>query len=354
MEILYMMTKTFQLPREIAIGKHVYGEIPNIWNNLHLGQRAGIVVSNTSKRVAGNDIEKILQRVGHSVTMIETNNSDIDSLDTVNNIVNDVGIDYLVGIGGGKIIDVSKLSAYQNQIPFISIPTIAAHDGIVSSRASIIEDGKNVSYTVDTPVAMLANTNIIASAPSRYLIAGCGDIMSNRTAILDWKMANRLHNEKISNSAIAISEMSSQTIEESADSINPMMESSVKLVIKSLVSSSLSMCIAGTSCPASGSEHMFSHALDQIAEKRALHGEQCAMGSILSMYFHGKDWQSHKKILEKIGVPVTLSDIGLNREDVINALMIAHTIKPERHTIFDVGITEEVAEKAIRITKIDK
>ena len=52
------------------------------------------------------------------------------------------------------------------------------------------------------------------------------------------------------------------------------------------------MSIAGSSRPASGSEHMFSHALDRIAPKPALHGEQCGVGTIMMMYLHGGNWQT--------------------------------------------------------------
>ena len=56
-----------------------------------------------------------------------------------------------------------------------------------------------------------------------------------------------------------------------------------------MISSGMAISIAGNSRPASGSEHKFSHALDMIAPKPALHGEQCGVGTIMMMYLHGGD-----------------------------------------------------------------
>ena len=71
-------------------------------------------------------------------------------------------------------------------------------------------------------------------------------------------------------------------------------EEGVRLVVKALISSGVAMSIAGTSRPASGGEHKFSHWLDSNCNNPALHGEQCGLGSIITMYLHGGDWKRIK------------------------------------------------------------
>ncbi len=122
--------------------------------------------------------------------------------------------------------------------------------------------------------------------------------------------------------------------------------------MKALVASGVAMSIAGSSRPASGSEHKFSHALDEVAPKPALHGEQCGVGTIMCMYLHGGNWQEIRSSLETIGAPTNAAQLGIEEEYIIEALLHAHTIRPERYTILGTGLTREAAEKVAKITGV--
>ncbi len=258
---------------------------------------------------------------------------------------------YLLGVGSGKSIDVAKLSATELKIPFISVPTAASHDGIVSSRASI-RDGKTVtSVEANAPMASLQIQKFIANAPYRLLAAGCADIISNYTAVSDWELAYRLRNEPFSEYAAALSRMTAKIVLDSVDSIKPDLESSVRIVVKALVSSGVAMSIAGSSRPASGSEHMFSHALDMVAPKPALHGEQCGVGTIMMMYLHGGDWERIRDGLKKLHAPTTAAELGVEDKYYIGALLLAHTIV-QKDTPYSVQAYPEAAERVAKITKV--
>ena len=127
--------------------------------------------------------------------------------------------------------------------------------------------------------------------------------------------------------------MAARVIIENADSIKPDHETSARLVVKALVSNGVAMSIAGSSRPASGSEHMFSHAFYRIAPKPALHGEQCGVGTIMMMYLHGGNWQEIRDALKKIGAPATAEELGIEDKYIVEALLHAHSIRPERYTI---------------------
>ena len=132
--------------------------------------------------------------------------------------------------------------------------------------------------------------------------------------------------------------MSAKMITDNVDSIKPGLEESARLVVKTLFSSGMAISIAGSSRPASGSEHTFSHALDKILDKPCLHGEQCGVGTILMMYLYGGD------CLKAVGAPTSAKELGISDENVIDALTMAHTIRPERYTILgDNGISEDAA-----------
>jgi glycerol-1-phosphate dehydrogenase [NAD(P)+] len=120
------------------------------------------------------------------------------------------------------------------------------------------------------------------------------------------------------------------------------------MVTKALVSSGVAMSIAGSSRPASGGEHKFGHALERIIPGKVLHGEACGLGSIMTMYLHGGDWQRIRSALKTIGAPTTPAEAGIPDEAAVQALLTAKKIRPERFTILDMGLTNESAERLVR------
>src|SRR3989454_928348 len=262
-------------------------------------------------------------------------------------------IDFALGGGGGRSIDVAKCASFNAGVPFVRVPTAASHDGVVSSRASIQKDGEEVSLAAPAPIAVIMDTGIIAESPFRLLASGCGDIISNLTAVKDWALGRNLRNEYYSSYATALSELAARLLIENAHTIKPRLEESAWFVAKALVSSGVAMSIAGSSRPASGSEHKFSHALDKLAKKPALHGEQWGVGTIMMMYLHGGNWEEVRNALLAIGAPTTARALGLTDDEVLEALIHAHEIHPERYTILgDAGLTHDAAERLAHITKV--
>jgi glycerol-1-phosphate dehydrogenase [NAD(P)+] len=169
---------------------------------------------------------------------------------------------------------------------------------------------------------------------------------------MDWQLAHRLRNEEYSEYAAALSGMTARMIVEMAPTIRPGMEESAKTVVKALISSGVAMSIAGSSRPASGSEHKFAHALNRIAPGKALHGELCGLGTIAMMYLHGGDWETIREALIYVGAPTRAEELDIDPEVIIEALINAHRIRPERYTILDTGLTRKAAEKAAKVTKL--
>ncbi len=268
-------------------------------------------------------------------------------------LVRDESADWVIAVGGGSIIDVAKLASFKTGVPFISFPTTASHDGIASANASIKDLGSKTSVKAVPPVAVIADVKVIKTAPYRYLAAGVGDTISNLTAVKDWQLAHRIKGEYYSEYAASLSLMSAKMVIRNADIIRLGNEESVRKVIKALISTGVAMSIAGSSRPASGAEHLFSHALDMLAEKPALHGEQVGVGTIIMAYLHGLKWERVRETLKRVGAPTTAYELGIEPELIIEALTIAHTIRPERYTILGKdGLTREAAEKAAKITGV--
>ena len=336
---------TIELPRLVIVGRGVIKKIGEVLCNFNF-KKALIVTGRKTLEIAGLQASSILRENGLDVKIIVVNEANLETVNLVKTKSFDEKPDVIIGVGGGKIIDVAKLGATYVKLPFISVPTTASHDGISSCVASIKGLGRPYSIKANVPIAVLGDSTIISESPYRFTASGCGDVISKVVAVSDWKMAHEEKGEYYGEYASSLAVMSSTIVRSNASNIRDRLESGYRVLLEALVSCGVAMSIAGSSRPCSGSEHLFSHALDLIAPNSALHGEQCSVGTILMAKLHNLDWESLARDLKIIGVPTTAKELGVSREDVVKALLIARTIRPERFTILNkVNLTRELAEK---------
>ncbi|MCP1662423.1 glycerol-1-phosphate dehydrogenase [NAD(P)+] [Methanocalculus sp. AMF5] len=335
-----------QLPRDVVIGHDALDQVPRVLDDLALGSSILLLSGPITSATAGKRVASLLEG-RFDITPFITDRIDPATIRSVEEAGG--GADIIVAVGGGRVIDSAKIASFNLDCQFVSIPTAASHDGIASSRASVPTEEGSSSLDAHPPVAVIADTGIIAEAPHRLLASGCADIISNYTAILDWELSSRLRGERVSEYAVALSRMTAEILVNDAHLIRPNTEESAWIVTKALVSSGVAMSIAGSSRPASGGEHKFGHALQGLAQGKILHGEACGIGTIISMYLHGGDWRGIRDSLRKIGAPTTPADVGIPDTVVAEALVRAKEIRPERFTIFDMGITAESAASLVRM-----
>ena len=346
-----MSNRKIQMPREVYIDPGIIKNTGEICRSLHLDKKILIVTGHHTYDVGAKPVMESLEREDIDWDVVKVSNASYESISEVEEYITpDTTV---LGIGGGRVIDVAKMSSHNKGVYFVSMPTTASHDGIVSPMASIKDPNTSTSAKAQSPIAVIADTEVIAQSPFRLLSAGCADLIANFTAVKDWQLAHRLKHEPISESATALSIMSAHLITDNIENIKPNLEPSARIVMKSLFSGGMAISIAGSSRPASGSEHLFSHALDKILEKPALHGEQCGIGTIMMMYLHGGDWKAIQNALKSVHAPTTAAEIGISDDDIIEALMMAHTIRPERYTILgDNGISKEAAYELAYKTEV--
>ncbi|MDK2790210.1 MAG: glycerol-phosphate dehydrogenase [Methanothermococcus sp.] len=280
---------------------------------------------------------------------------DLNDLDSI--VKNAKEYDSIIGIGGGKSLDIGKFISYHIEKPFISVPTTASNDGIASPIVSI----KQPSFMAESPIAIIADVDIIKKSPKKLLSAGMGDIVSNITAVLDWKLAHKETGEKYSDSSGIFSKTIAMELIDYV--LNSNLDEYPKKLVKALIASGITISIAHSSRPASGSEHLFSHALDHLKKEydlktNSLHGEQCGIGTIAVSYLHNQEdmlkFETMEKIknsLEKVGAPIDKKGLGIDEDILIEALSIAHKIR-DRHTILRNGLTKEQAREILEKTEI--
>ncbi|MCL4343158.1 MAG: NAD(P)-dependent glycerol-1-phosphate dehydrogenase [Candidatus Thermoplasmatota archaeon] len=345
--------KVMQFPRDVIVGHSILHNIPSLVPLYSRGKGVLIITGNITYGVTGREVESMLKDARIETQVIKTGDATYENLVKCEEEARGIKPGIMIGVGGGSKIDLTKKSAFDLDVPFISVPTSPSHDGIASPRATIKKGSLVLSENARMPVAIVADTSVLIKAPYRYLAAGAADVISNVTAVLDWKLANRIKGEEVSSSAATLAEYAATELMEKAHMILPGVEESAWLVTKQILASGTAMAIASSSRPASGSEHLFSHAIEMTGKGTAIHGELCALGTVATMFLHGGDWKKLASVFKQINISIRAADYGLTSEDVIHALSTAHSIRPERYTILgESDLSHSAAERALEITEI--
>ena len=342
-----------QLPREVLIGRQILNRVGDICRQLGLGASALILAGPHTHNIAGKRVISSLRERGYETSFLLVRESTMRQVKEVTEAIKESRSRIVLGVGGGKVIDVTKLASFYGNIPFISVPTAASHDGISSDRASVTDLEKPTSITAQAPLGIIADTEIVAQSPYKLTASGCGDIIAKYTAVRDWELAHKLKGEYYGEYASNLALMSAKLVMKNAKTICQNTEEGLRIVLEALLSCGVAMSIAGSSRPCSGSEHLFSHALTMRTPKPALHGEQCGVGAIMMAYLQKRDWRMVRERLKIIGAPVTSKELGVEPKDIVEALTLAHKIRPERYTILgSEGLTREAAENLAKTTGV--
>ena len=342
-----------QLPREVIVGNGVLTRVTEVVQRLGLTGSALIVAGHTSYEIAGQQVHDLLQQKNMNVDTILVKTATSQDILKVEERIKEWKPRVVIGVGGGTKIDAAKLSASRQGTPFISVPTTLSHDGIASPLASVKGLEKPYSVMAQAPMAIIADTDVIAQAPWRSVISGCGDAIAKFTAVKDWRLAHKENGEYYGEYAASLALMSAKLVIQNAKLIQPGNDEGLRVLLEALISCGVAMSIAGSSRPCSGSEHLFSHALDMVKCPHAMHGEQCGVGSILSAYLHRANWKRIRDSLKQIGAPTTAAELDVSDEDLVKAFELAASIRPERYTIFHkLNLTREVCEKTAKMTGV--
>ncbi len=262
--------------------------------------------------------------------------------------------DSLLGIGGGKVQDVCKFASFISKKNFFSVPTTLANDGLCSPIAVLkMKNGFTKSIGTKLPVAIFVDTNIIMNSPIELMKAGIGDILSNYTAIYDWKLAEQNNKDQINDFALSISDIAFNVINNiSKTDVEIKNKDFIKQLAEAIVLSGIAMYIAGTSRPCSGAEHLFSHTIDRLYMKNNLHGKQVALGSIVTAYLQGRDYMTLLNLLKKYEIDVKPESLNLSYDEFINCWKHAKESRKDRYTILNEIKDDELIKKLKQIYNI--
>ena len=239
------------------------------------------------------------------------------------------GTDALLGFGGGKALDVAKYAAFLARLPYVAVPTSLSNDGFCSPQSSLTLAGKRRSLPSRMPFGVVVDTEVCLRAPAILWWAGVGDLVSKFTAVNDWKLAFHACGTAIDDLAALLSDATVfQFIarpEHDAEG--------VKLLATAMLFNGIAMEMCGSSRPASGSEHLISHALDAGSRRPRLHGLQVGVATYIVSRLQGRDHEPVAALLDRTNFWQAFASDRLDREEWLTAVRLAPGIKPDFYTI---------------------
>lgn len=333
------------IPSILEVGK---GNINNVGNLIKKGgfKKVSLYFGEGLYDLFGDGIVKSIANANIEVSKVETVMTlDFEEIGVKSfEIPNEV--EALIGIGGGKAIDAVKYMSFLTKLPFISIPTSTSNDGFSSSGASLMLKGRRKSFPAKTPYGIIVDIDVIKGAPEKFIYSGIGDLVSNITALYDWKFEEENGRAVVDDFAVMISKKAVNSfVRTQFQTVKD--DLFLKELVDSLALNGIAMEIAGNSSPASGAEHLISHALDSFLEVPQLHGIQVGIATYIMAKIQNHRFERVTKVLMETGFFNYVETLKMKKEDFKKAVEIAPVIKPNRYTYIHVPNNIEAAKKII-------
>jgi len=343
-------------PAFLEVGTNLAPSFLTILRIQHLQPKRILFLADpTTFAIGGDALIRALRRTGIHVCRVKVENS---KEKTVNRIMSRIRLcraGLVIGYGGGKVLDVAKLAAGRARTKFLSFPTILSNDGIASPVAIIKDDeGIPVSHLTRPPWGVIVDIGVVRRAPIRHLRAGIGDLVSNLSSVYDARLAKRRGAGHVDDYALSLAEAGPALLIDLGKGGIKHPEFLMKLT-EGLAQSGLAMGIAGSSQPASGSEHKISHSLDRFLPRaRNLHGEQVGIACLFTMALQGNRYLDRvRRFYRRIGFPQRLSYLGLSPDMFVRVVQDAPRMRPERYTILEERVlTDKDILKTVKALKL--
>ena len=275
--------RNLQAPLFIKIEKNILKDVRNILQAEHLQFERPLIIS--SKRILEVGGNEVMQGFSEEAVQLVEDNTQAQAQEIIRE-AKEKNNDLIIAVGGGKVLDTGKYVGTKANLNYVSVPTSPSHDGIASPVAVLKnEEGIAESLGVNMPMGILVDLEIIKKAPLSNIQAGTGDLLSNFSALADWRLAHQDLGEKIDDFAASLAYSSADLIYGNFGQemkIDLTSEKFLKTLVNGLVLSGIAMNIARSSRPCSGAEHEISHALDKLYPGTAMHGQQVALGTLIA------------------------------------------------------------------------
>ncbi len=190
-----------------------------------------------------------------------------------------------IAVGSGTLTDITRFASHRTHSQFISVPTAPSVDGFASIGAPLIVHGVKITVICQAPLAIFADLNTLCQAPPAMIAAGFADMLGKLTSIADWRIGRLLWNEPYDEAIAQRTLDAVQICVDNVDAIGQGSPAGISRLLDALLESGYCMLDFGSSRPASGAEHHYSHywemKLLRDGRPAILHGAKVGVATVL-------------------------------------------------------------------------
>src|SRR5271165_4263825 len=228
----------------------------------------------------------------------------------------------IIGAGGGKVLDTARAAAADLGLPVVNCPTVASSDAPCSALSVIYtEEGIFQQYRFyrKNPDLVLVDTEVIAQAPPRLLVAGMGDALATlfeaRTCVEGY--VKNMRGGGSTRSAAALAELCYKTLlEDGPAALQATRTKVVTPALERLVEANTLLSGLGFESSGLAAAHAIHNGLTVApGTHHYLHGEKVAFGLLVQLVLEGSSRTTVEQVLgfsTEVGLPITLAEIGLS------------------------------------------
>ena len=267
-------------------------ELPEFLNR-HIQERMAVLISDIrTYEIAGRQVKEILKNAGWSIRTIKLPDGEKGSPvcddgtfhDLSAQIRNSPGV--CLAVGSGVINDLTKWVSFELNAPYVTIATAASMNGFTAANVAPVINGVKSLVLAHAPLGVFAQPAVIAKAPYRLTAAGLGDALAKSVCVVDWELNHFLTDEPFCSFCAEIINEIEPLYFNNPEGVLKRSPEGIEAIFKALIYSGLAMTMIGSSAPASGGEHLFSHTLDMMSLvdgiPHDLHGRQVGLGTVFA------------------------------------------------------------------------
>ena len=329
-----MYYNEFKSPAIIKTGNNILGSIDVLLKEAHLYFPKKILV--TQKNLY-HIYQEVLDKNNFTKVIFVHGGIIDESPDVISNIRDTDAI--ILAFGGGSVLDIVKYCATKCDAPYITVPSTLSNDAIYSCVSRLTEDGKKKSYGVQPPIGIIVDLEVIKKSPKELILAGVADLVSNLSALEDWKLAHKKIGEPINELAFMLSKESVMPLFNYHSKDDLLTDEFLLDFTNGLITSGLSMIVCGTTRVTSGAEHLISHAIDEYyPERSTIHGLQVGWAHLIiekSIRQNEVEYGRLYLFYNGIGLIESIQrNISFSDEEFESLIPLAKTMR-NRYTVFN-------------------
>lgn len=280
-------TKAFEL------GENILDRAPELFRTYFPDRKAVVVADLNTWNAAGEAVYEAVVRAGipcgkFIIQEREEFHSDWKYVEMTDRMLSETGA-VAIAVGAGVINDLCKLASFMHGQSYLCVATAASVDGYSSSGAVVTKDGAKINKETKAPVAILADTRVLAAAPKEMTAAGYADLAAKIPSGAEWMIADIFGTEPIIPDAWHVLQDILDELLSDPEGVAAGKPEAVSSLFAGLTLSGFAMQAAKTSRPASCTEHLYSHILDMRGHtfngKLQSHGFQVGIGTLTMCAF---------------------------------------------------------------------